>query len=298
MSRAPHEVAKADFETSNRIAATFVRPFAITCKHARLSDGQDVVRTHPHLLPALLPPRPVLRASFLGQRESDQVDCIKCLRCKPELVMKLRATHTPLSVYMLADHLDAALAAGEDIMARGVQWRELAERRLSGPADSSDPADYAARQRKITDEIRGLELILLARIIKARSHALALAELDDRLRTLAQLFASGTAILLDAVEESGDARAIDFDTADEIIAYVRSRGLIAPDAAAIRTALDLTIDDSFLVAKRLALGPLLDMAAAFLDALEIQYDLFVEEETSARKALFVDLDDAERVPLN
>ena len=135
-------------------------------------------------------------------------------------------------------------------------------------------------------------------VLKARGHALALAEYDDRFRAVGTLFASGTAILLDAVEESGDARSTDFDTGDDLVAYVRSRGLIAPDAAAIRSASDLTIDDSFLVAKRMALGPLLDMAAAFLDALDIQYELFVEDDTVAAKPLLVDLDEMDRAPLN
>ncbi|RUO97886.1 hypothetical protein [Hyphomicrobium sp.] len=197
----------------------------------------------------------------------------------------------PLSVYMLADHLDAALAAGEDIISRGIQWRALAEK-------PTDPVEFAGRQRKIADEIRSLELMLIARVLKARGHALALAEYDDRFRAVGTLFASGTAILLDAVEESGDARSTDFDTGDDLVAYVRSRGLIAPDAAAIRSASDLTIDDSFLVAKRMALGPLLDMAAAFLDALDIQYELFVEDDTVAAKPLLVDLDEMDRAPLN
>jgi hypothetical protein len=205
--------------------------------------------------------------------------------------MKLGGAQAPLSVYMLADHLDAALAAGEDIMVRGSQWRELAEH-------TSEPADFVMRQRKIADEIRALELMLVARVLKARSHAAALSEYDDRFRMLGRLFVAGTAILLDAVEESGDARELDFDTGDEIIAYVRSRGLIAPDAAAIRKASDLTIDDSFLVAARMALGPLLDMAAAFLDALDVQYDLFVEEVPVAKRTLLLDLDDADRLPLN
>lgn len=205
--------------------------------------------------------------------------------------MKLGGAQAPLSVYMLADHLDAALAAGEDIMVRGHQWRDLAEQTV-------EPAEFVIRQRKIADEIRALELMLVARILKARSHALTLSEYDDRFRTLGRLFASGTAILLDAVEESGDARELDFDTGDEIIAYVRSRGLIAPDAAAILKSSDLTIDDSFLVAARMALGPLLDMAAAFLDALDVQYDLFVEEAPVAKRTLLLDLDDADRLPLN
>ena len=46
----------------------------------------------------------------------------------------------PLSVYMLADHLDAALAAGEDLMARGGDWRALAE-------TPADPSDFILQQR-------------------------------------------------------------------------------------------------------------------------------------------------------
>jgi hypothetical protein len=161
--------------------------------------------------------------------------------------MKLGASRTPLSVYMLADHLDAALAAGEDIMARGIQWRELAAR-------AEDPVEFAPRHRKLTEEIRGLELIIVARILKARTHAETLAEYDDRFSMVGRLFASGTAILLDAVEESGDARGVDFDTGDDIVAYIRSRGLIAPDAAAIQAPSDLTIDDSFRAAQLTALN--------------------------------------------
>lgn len=197
----------------------------------------------------------------------------------------------PLSVYMLADHLDAALAAGEDLVARGGDWRALAEA-------PSDPSDFIVRQRALAEEVRSLELMLVARVLKARTHASSLAECDDRFRAIAKLFVSGTAILLDAVEESGDARSTDFDTADGIVAYVRSRGLIAPDAPAVRVASDLTIDDNFLVAKRIALGPLLDMAAAFLDALDVQYDLFGGDAPTASSARAPEFDESERVRLN
>ena len=51
------------------------------------------------------------------------------------------------------------------------------------------------------------ELILMARLLKARDHAKALAQMDTRFEAVARLFVSGTAILLEAVEESGDATA-------------------------------------------------------------------------------------------
>lgn len=186
--------------------------------------------------------------------------------------MSAEAPRAPLSVYMLADHLDAALAAGEDLVARGIDWRQLAE----APGNMQT---FPARQRAIVEDIRALELTIIVRIIKSRDHARALAEADTRFGTVANLFVAGTSVLMDAIEELSDATADDFETGDGVLAYARGRGLIAPDAAAVTEAVQLTIDDSFLVAKRAALGPLMDMAAAFLDALEAHYDLFVEDES-------------------
>lgn len=185
--------------------------------------------------------------------------------------MAAEASRAPLSVYMLADHLDAALAAGEDLIAGGGAWRQLVD-------TPGNMQTFPQRQRAIVEDIRALELMVVARILKARDHAGALAQRDTRFAAIANLFVSGTAVLLDAVEDCGDATCSDFDTADGLMAYVRSRGLIAPNAAGIENAAQLTIDDSFLVTRKAALGPLMDMAAAFLDALETHYDLFATED--------------------
>ena len=206
------------------------------------------------------------------------------------------SAEAPLAVYLLADHLDGALAAGEDLMARGHDWRALAENR-------DIDAEAVLAQREIAEDVRGFELMLIARTLKAREHARALAGMDARFAAVANLFVSGTAILLDAVGECGDARGDDFETGDGLTAYVRGRGLIAPDAAAVRQPSELTINDNFLVAKRLALGPLMDMAAAFLDALDTQYELFVEDLDDAGErpktlAGRLEFGRRERMPLN
>lgn len=206
------------------------------------------------------------------------------------------SAEAPLAVYLLADHLDGALAAGEDLMVRGHDWRALAETR-----DIDTEAVLA--QREIAEDVRGFELMLIARTLKAREHARALAGMEARFAAVANLFVSGTAILLDAVEECGDARGDDFETGDGLTAYIRGRGLIAPDAAAVRQPSELTIDDNFLVAKRIALGPLLDMAAAFLDALDTQYELFVEDQSDNVQrpktlAARLEFGRRERMPLN
>jgi hypothetical protein len=205
------------------------------------------------------------------------------------------APRAPLSVYMLADHLDAALAAGEDLVARSHDWRTLAE-------DEGLETDFAFNQRAIVEEIRGLELMVIARVLKAREHSYTLAEIDARFAAVAKLFASGTALLLDAVEECGDARSDDFETGDGIVAYVRSRGLISPESPGVDKPSQLVIDDLFLVAKRMALGPLMDMAGAYLDALDAHYDLFLEypvdELATASPAARAEFGRRERMPVN
>ncbi len=206
------------------------------------------------------------------------------------------SAEAPLAVYLLADHLDGALAAGEDLMVRGHDWRALAETR-------DIDAEAVLAQREIAEDVRGFELMLIARTLKAREHARALAGMDARFAAVANLFVSGTAILLDAVEECGDARGDDFETGDGLTAYIRGRGLIAPDAAAVRQPSELTIDDNFMVAKRIPLGPLLDMAATFLDTLDTQYELFVVDQSDDDRrpktlAGRLEFGRRERMPLN
>ena len=64
---------------------------------------------------------------------------------------------------------------------------------------------------------------------------------------------------------------------------MRTRGLIASDIAAPLDGTTLSIDDNFLIARRIQLGALLDLVAMFLDQLEIHFDLFQSEpaETDA-----------------
>lgn len=185
--------------------------------------------------------------------------------------MAAAAPRAPLSVYMLADHLDAVLAAGEDLVARGQDLRQLT-------AAPGNMQTFPARQRDMVEHIRGFELMIIARLLKARDHAGALATMDERFAALAKLFVSGTGVLLDAVEECGDATADDFETGDGVVAYVRSRGLIAANASCLSSATQLTIDDTFLIAKRIELGALMDLASSFIDALEVHYELFGADE--------------------
>lgn len=175
----------------------------------------------------------------------------------------------PAAAYLLADHLDATLAAGEDLL------RSKASCQVSLATSDLRAAHTASRDQ--LEAIRALELRLIARVLRARERASDLAEADSRFRAIARLIASSTTPLVDAVEECGDATKLDFETGDGATAYLRSRGLIAADAAGPAEGAGLAIGEDYLVASRISLGALLDLAAASLDTLDTYYELYAGE---------------------
>lgn len=184
----------------------------------------------------------------------------------------------PASVYLLAGHLDAALAIGEDLNKVHYGWPGPSPRELE------DIAANRAGQRNAVERIRMLELMLLSRILIGREWAADLTSKNESFGAIARLYVSSTAILADAAEECADSTEIDFDTGDGLTAYVRSRGLIAADAPALDDASPLAVNDDLLVARRFRLGLLLDLVSTFLNALEGEYDLFVEIKNNGEPA--------------
>jgi hypothetical protein len=182
-----------------------------------------------------------------------------------EMIKRLSA---PACVYLLAEHLDAALAAGEDLTSVLYIWPG------APPREAAKIAELRAGQRGAIERIRTFELALIARVLKGREWATEVATAEERFALMARLYLSGTAILLDAVEECADISAADFDAGDGLTAYVRSRGMIAEDAPALVDTVPLVAGEGFLVARRIPLGALLDLIATFLDTLEAEYDLF------------------------
>jgi hypothetical protein len=180
----------------------------------------------------------------------------------------MKRLDAPASVYLLAEHLDAALAAGEDLTSVLFIWPG------PPPRDPERIADLRAGQRAAIERIRTFELALIARILKGREWAVEVGLNEDRFAMMARLYLAGTMILLDAVEECADVSAADFDAGNGLVAYVRSRGMIAADAPGIVDTAPLVAGENFLVARRIPLGALLDLVAQFLDTLEAEYDLF------------------------
>jgi hypothetical protein len=190
------------------------------------------------------------------------------------------AAPVPAQAYMLADHLDAALAAGEDIMAAG-------ERGARALREAGTGQGRAIAIRSAVELIRALELALITRVLKAREWSQSLVRSDARFKMVGKLFASGTIPLVDALAEFADATDADFETGDGITAYFRSRGVIDAEAPMLSDFEASFVTAQFRVTGRIELGPLLDLVAAYLDALEVHFTLFaaVSSESSDTAAV-------------
>ena len=132
----------------------------------------------------------------------------------------------PAASYLLGDHLDAALAAGEDLTSTTLK--------IHAPTDSGGvelQQRHAALAEFIT-RMRTLEAALVARVLQARRRAEEIPR-DAHMKPLISLFLSGTAILLDAVEESGDPSASPSSGPDGF-RFLRDRGLMRPTLRACR----------------------------------------------------------------
>jgi hypothetical protein len=186
------------------------------------------------------------------------------------------------SIYLLGDHLDAALAMGEDLLTEKVA--------LDTPAGRSPLRDWMRQNRDLTDfltTVRTLEYAMTARLLQARKRAEDLKRSETRLRPLIALFVAGTAPLADAAAELGDTDARDFQSADAALTFLRSRGVLAADAAGLDGLARLAISEDYQVAGRIRLGTLLDLVATFLDTLDLLFDLYADaaDEADAGGAL-------------
>ena len=189
----------------------------------------------------------------------------------------IAATTNP-SIYLIADHLDAVLAHGEDLMS------------LSAPKDEApDSKDMIhvqqrlARQRDFLEAVRSIETRLVTRVIRAREHAEQVRRVDGRFKSITELFVGGTHVVADASADLADSTSLDFNTGRDSTAYLRSRGMIPTDAPAHPRITGLKISETFQLCGAIELGALLDLAAAYLDALELHYELY--GDASATKAV-------------
>ncbi len=172
-------------------------------------------------------------------------------------------------IYLLVEHLDAVLAAGDELSSLSMIVTEPTSR--TGPRMMRN---REARFVAFVNRARTLEASLIAHVLQARRRTSELPRVRGPLRAPIDLFTSGTTVLLDAVAEYGDPAGLAFNSGADRLAYLRARGVVAPNAATLLQSEALEISESFLVAGRLELSPLLDLVETFMRALNVQYELW------------------------
>ena len=166
-------------------------------------------------------------------------------------------------IYLLADHLDAALAAGEDLIAAS--------------AIPEGYEDEAAATTRFVRRVRMLEAALVSRILQARKRAQAARNADGDMRSLLSLFVANSAGVLDLIDTIGRRSREVFETGDDPMSFLRTRGLIADDVAMPESLEKLQVGDDYKIGGVVQLGPLLDLVSTMLETLDIRYDLYAED---------------------
>jgi hypothetical protein len=183
-----------------------------------------------------------------------------------------RQVHQHPSIYLLGDNLDAALATGEDLLTKKVALASLAQ------LTTSRLERQSKELREFVSSLRTLELAMTSRLLQARTRAMELKRRESGLRPLIALFVAGTAPLVDAAQALGDPTR-DFDTGHTDLSFLRSRALVAPDAASLEYHAELTVTEDYLVMGQIRLGTLLDLVATILDTMDLLFDLYAEPDT-------------------
>ncbi len=184
------------------------------------------------------------------------------------------------SIYRLADHLDATLAMGEDLLRCAADIAPL-------PA-AADHAAIVERQHAITifaRSVRALELGIVSRLLQARTRAIEVRDVHPRFQPLLALFVGGLAPLADAAQGRdgglGDISAAALSSGADALQFLRSRAVVPAGTQSLAGFQKAQITDTYLLAERIPLGTLLDMVATALDALDLAFDLYAEPRTDA-----------------
>ncbi|MGE0769041.1 MAG: hypothetical protein AB7L90_21570 [Hyphomicrobiaceae bacterium] len=175
----------------------------------------------------------------------------------------------PPGVALLADHLDATLAAGEDLLASSLPAR--------ADLDETDPQGAPEALDAFVHQLSQLEASLVLRLLQARRLATEFSRADVTLRSTAALFRAQTDTLHDMIAGAGRSADGALVRAGDSHAYIRSRGMIAPEAAAPSPFEALSVDEGFLVGGVVQLRQILDFVSTMLDLLDVRFSLYMPD---------------------
>jgi hypothetical protein len=174
-----------------------------------------------------------------------------------------------INVYLLTDHLDAALASGEDLCQQSVF--------LYPATPGTGTAALLRQQAELTSFVSGvyaLELSLTLRLLQARHRIAELRAMETRFKPYFSAFIGGTASLVDAAEGFSRAGSEAFKIGQSPLAFLISRGLLPVMTPRLPHDTHICVNADYLIAGEIPLGPLMDMLASFLDGLELAFELY------------------------
>ncbi|MEM1306904.1 MAG: hypothetical protein AAGG99_05210 [Pseudomonadota bacterium] len=187
----------------------------------------------------------------------------------------------PPTILLLTEHLDMILAAGEDLTALSHDPAHNAATGLHSEAsraqgdDAVDADTHVSSLDGLALQARRYEQTTALRIMSARDRAELLAEEDTRFAAIVALFVSGTHAVADAIErDETHLTAVDAGALGCPVAYLRTRGVVAEDCAGPDPFRVLKIDETFLIGGVAPIGVVMDLAAGFLDQIEVHHEIF------------------------
>ncbi len=179
------------------------------------------------------------------------------------------SAQTPACVVLLAEHLDRVLAAGEDLIGLTFDAR-------AGCATGVSETQTFPKLSEFVADLELRELTVAMRVTTARERAKELAAEDNRFETIVRLFVSATHPMFDAHSRLTAPRGDMTRRVACATTYLAERAVLRPGESGPCGYSALEIGEGFRIAGEVELGPLLDLVSAFLDAIEIHYEVFPE----------------------
>ena len=173
----------------------------------------------------------------------------------------------PPGVSLLADHLDCALATGEDLLAATLAARS--------DLDDTDPEGAPEAFDRFVGHLARLEASFLLRVLQVRRHLGLIARADATLKSAVTLFKAQTGILNDLIQV-GDTDG-GLSPRGDAHAYLRSRGLLPAEAAAPSPFECICVTETFRIGGVAPLGLMLDLVSSLLDLLDARYGLYAPD---------------------
>ena len=176
----------------------------------------------------------------------------------------------PADVSLLADHLDAALAIGEELLGSVLPARS--------DLDEQDPEQAPAAIEDFIHRLMQLEAAFLLRVLRARRLTAAIGRGDAALRASIGLFRAQTDLLQELIVKAANGPEGQLTRTGDSHAYLRSRALIAPEAAALSPFESITVGEGFRIGGVAEVGHILNFVSSLLDLLDAHYGLYSPDD--------------------